>query len=191
MTKESSITKILQFSVIIQVQERLSAQSNASHEQSTLKLLISGFHEKLPKKESKFTENQAADIFTKSLARPLFQKFKKRLGLISSKETWPIISFSCLTWCTKPRGGQLRNCVSRFWGKKQRRNSENQIYLIFNPASDSDLEEGVNEKQHHESRRWSTIYITEVVYTVPNRSSALKGSKSLEKNHSLPDCFWP
>jgi len=32
------------------------------------------------------TENQAADIFTKSLARPLFQKFQKRLGLISSKE---------------------------------------------------------------------------------------------------------
>ena len=35
--------------------------------------------------------------------------------------------------------------------KFQRRNSENQIYSIFNPASDSDLEEGVNEKQHHES----------------------------------------
>jgi hypothetical protein len=32
------------------------------------------------------TENQVADIFTKSLARPLFEKFKKRLGLISSKE---------------------------------------------------------------------------------------------------------
>jgi len=32
------------------------------------------------------TENQAADIFTKSLARPLFEKFKKRLGLISSRE---------------------------------------------------------------------------------------------------------
>jgi hypothetical protein len=28
------------------------------------------------------TGNQAADIFTKSLARPLFEKFKKRLGLI-------------------------------------------------------------------------------------------------------------
>jgi hypothetical protein len=26
------------------------------------------------------TENQAADIFTKSLVRPLFKKFKKRLG---------------------------------------------------------------------------------------------------------------
>ena len=32
------------------------------------------------------TGNQAADIFTKSLAWPLFEKFKKRLGLISSKE---------------------------------------------------------------------------------------------------------
>ena len=35
--------------------------------------------------------------------------------------------------------------------KSQRRNSENQVYSILNPSSDSDLEEGVNEKQHHES----------------------------------------
>jgi len=35
--------------------------------------------------------------------------------------------------------------------KLQRRNFENQIYSIFNPALDFDLEEGVNEKQHHES----------------------------------------
>ncbi len=55
LTKESSIAKILQFSVIIRVQERLPAQSNPSHEQSTLKSLISGFNKKLPKKESKFT----------------------------------------------------------------------------------------------------------------------------------------
>jgi len=32
------------------------------------------------------TGNQAADIFTKSLASPLLEKFKRRLGLISSKE---------------------------------------------------------------------------------------------------------
>ena len=32
------------------------------------------------------TENQSSGIFTKSLARPLFEKFKKRLELISSKE---------------------------------------------------------------------------------------------------------
>jgi hypothetical protein len=32
------------------------------------------------------TENQAANLFTKSLARPLFGKLKKTLGLISSKE---------------------------------------------------------------------------------------------------------
>jgi hypothetical protein len=56
------------------------------------------------------TENQAADIFTKSLARSLFEKFKKRLGLISSKEMWLILSFYCLTRSTKSRGGQLRNC---------------------------------------------------------------------------------
>jgi len=35
--------------------------------------------------------------------------------------------------------------------KSQRQNSENQVYSIWNPASDSDLEEGVKEKQHHES----------------------------------------
>jgi len=35
--------------------------------------------------------------------------------------------------------------------KPQRRISENQVYSILNPASNSDLEEGVNEKQHHES----------------------------------------
>jgi len=34
--------------------------------------------------------------------------------------------------------------------KSQRRNLENKIYSISNPASDSDLEEGVNEKQHDE-----------------------------------------
>jgi hypothetical protein len=31
-------------------------------------------------------ENQAADIFTKSLAQRLFEKFQTKLGLISSKE---------------------------------------------------------------------------------------------------------
>jgi hypothetical protein len=35
--------------------------------------------------------------------------------------------------------------------KSQHRNSENQVYSILNPASDSDLEEGVYEKKHHES----------------------------------------
>jgi hypothetical protein len=35
--------------------------------------------------------------------------------------------------------------------KSQRRNSENQMHSVFNPVSDSDLEEGANEKQHHES----------------------------------------
>jgi hypothetical protein len=44
----------------------------------------------------------------------LFEKFKKRLGLISSKEMWPIISFYCLTRYTKSRGGLLRNCFQNF-----------------------------------------------------------------------------
>jgi hypothetical protein len=81
LTKESSIERILQFSVIFQVQERLPAQSNPSDGPSTLKLLVSGYNKKFPKKESKFTMRtlkiQATDIFT---------KLKKRLGLISSKE---------------------------------------------------------------------------------------------------------
>ena len=82
-------TKLTKGSIAI-VQERFPTQSNPSHEQSTLKLLISGFNKKLPKKESKLhfvnTEDQAADVFTKSLARPLFQIFQKRRGIISSKE---------------------------------------------------------------------------------------------------------
>jgi hypothetical protein len=111
------------------------------------------------------TENQAADIFTKSLARPLFVEFKKTLGLISSKEMCPVISLYCLTRHTKSRGGQLRNRFQNFETrfcpqvdvpdishlKLQRRNSENQVYSILNPASDSDLEEGINEKPRHES----------------------------------------
>ena len=98
------------------------------------------------------TENQAADICTKSLARQFFEKFKKRIWLISSKEMCPMISFSCWTWCTILRGGHgTRFCphpqmdvpdISNL--KSQRQNSENQIYSIFNPASDCDLEEGVN-----------------------------------------------
>jgi hypothetical protein len=43
------------------------------------------------------TEDPAAYIFTRSLARPLFEKFKKRLGLILCTVLW---------------GGQLQNCVS-------------------------------------------------------------------------------
>jgi hypothetical protein len=32
------------------------------------------------------TENQVPETFSTSLARPLFEKFKKTLGMISSKE---------------------------------------------------------------------------------------------------------
>jgi hypothetical protein len=32
------------------------------------------------------TENQVAETLSKSLARPLFEKVKKTLGMISSKE---------------------------------------------------------------------------------------------------------
>ena len=48
--------------------------------------------------------------------------------------------------------------------KSQRRNSENQIYSIFNPASDSDLEKGVNEKQHHEFEAEYYLHYRGIVY---------------------------
>jgi len=48
--------------------------------------------------------------------------------------------------------------------KSQRRNSENQVYSIFNLASDSDLEEGVNEKQHHESEAEYYLHYRGSVY---------------------------
>jgi len=48
--------------------------------------------------------------------------------------------------------------------KSQRQNSENQIYSIFNPASDSDLQEDVNEKQHHESAAECYLHYRGSVY---------------------------
>ena len=41
---------------------------------------------------------------------------------------------------------------------------KNQVYSIFNPASDSDLEEGVNEKQHHESEAEYYLHYRGSVY---------------------------
>jgi hypothetical protein len=88
------------------VQERLPAQSNPSHEQSTLKLLMSGFNKKLSKEASKFGHC-----------------LKKRLWLISSKD-------SCLTSCTILRGGQLRNCDSRFRDKILSTHSSSDIFHL-------------------------------------------------------------
>jgi len=196
LTKESSIARLLQFSVMIQVQERLPAQSNPPHEQSTLKLHISEFSKKVAKERIKVnyvnTENQAADIFTTSLAWPLFEQCKKRLGMISSKEMWPIISFSCLT-CRAILRGELRNSVSRFQYKilsahgcseyftfnNETSNFWKTNFIQFlNPASYSDLEEGVNEKQDHESKdgyhlhRRVSVYCTEQEFgTLYMRSS--------------------
>jgi len=50
---------------------------------------------------------------------------------------------------------------------------------LVNPASDSDFEEGVDEKQHHEAkpiRRQNILFITEAVHTVLNRSSVHSSS---------------
>jgi hypothetical protein len=129
------------------------------------------------------TENQADDILTKSLVRLLFENCKKRLGLISSKEMWLIISFFCLTCCTILRGGQLRNCVSRFWYKiswmleifwiKNRNVGilKDQIYSICQSGFRFWSWWGCQWEATSRIRRRIIIYITEVVYTVPNRSS--------------------
>jgi hypothetical protein len=52
-------------------------------------LVISGFKKKLPERFKvpyDNAEDQAADIFTRTFAHPLFEKFKKRLGLKSSSK---------------------------------------------------------------------------------------------------------
>jgi len=173
LTKESSIAKILQFSVIIQVQERLPGQSNPSHEQSTLKLLISGFNKNLPKKESKFTMWTLKIKLLISLPQFLRGNCLKNLRQDSDWyhqrkcDLSPIISLFFLTCCTILRGGQLRNWVSRFWYKILSGHGclkhfpfkiatsdfwKTKFIQSVNPASDPDLEEGVNEKQHHESQ---------------------------------------
>jgi len=91
---------------------------------------------------------------------------------------WPIISLSCLTGCAIVRGIQLRNCVLRFWNKiSSAHGSSNvsiwnrnlgflrdQICSIFHPASDSDLEEGVNENQHHETEPGALFTLQRSVY---------------------------
>jgi hypothetical protein len=98
----------------------------------------------------------------------LFEKFERRLGLISSKEMWPIISFSCLTWCTILRTGRLRNCVSRFWDKFLSANGCSE-YFAFEIATSEFRKPNLFNFQSG-FRFWS-FHITEVVYTVPNRSS--------------------
>jgi hypothetical protein len=60
-------------------------QSNPLHEECTLMLLICRFNQKFPDKIKAHyvnTEEQTADTLTKTLARPLFERFKQRLGLI-------------------------------------------------------------------------------------------------------------
>jgi hypothetical protein len=109
----------------------------------------------------------------------LFEKFKERLGLISSKEMWPIISFSIL------RGGQLWNCVLRFWGKilsanRCSRYSAFEIatsefwktkFIQFSIRLQILILKRVLMRSNITNPKWSIIYITEVVYTAPNRSS--------------------
>jgi len=149
LIKESSITRMIQFSVMIQVQERFPAQSNPSHEQSTLKSLISGFNKKLPKKESKFTMWTLKIKLLISLPKVLLghwlKNWRKDLDWYHQRKC--DLSFPSPTWISVPYYG-VDNCETVF----QRWISEKTKFIQFvNPASYSDLEEVVNEKQHHES----------------------------------------
>jgi len=132
------------------------------------------------------TEDQAADILTKSLARLLFKKFKKKLRTMSSKEMWHIISFVCLTHCTVLRVGQFRNCVSRFWykilsahgcskyasySKSHHRTFEGPNLFNLSIRLQILILRGCWRKARSQIRGRSIVYITEVVYTVLKRSS--------------------
>jgi hypothetical protein len=80
LTKESSIAKILQFSVKIEFIAR-TKHIEVAHlwiQQEVAKERIIVHYVNI--------EKQSADIFTKSLVWPLLGKFKKKLGLISSKQ---------------------------------------------------------------------------------------------------------
>jgi hypothetical protein len=103
--------------------------------------------------------------------------------MISSKEMWPIISFFWLTSCTILRGGQLRNCVSRFWDKilsahgssnishlkSRRRISERPIHSIFQSSFRFWSWGWCQWEPTSRIRRRNIIYIAEVVYTNPRR----------------------
>jgi hypothetical protein len=90
-----------------------------------------------------------------------------------------------LTWCTILRVGQLRNCVSRFWDKILSANRCSTCFAFeiaaskfwktkFIPFSirlQILILRRVLMRSNITNPKRSIIYITEVVYTVPNTSS--------------------
>jgi hypothetical protein len=72
LTKKCSIARILEFHIEV---------AHFWIQQEVVKERIKVHYVK--------TENQAVDMFAKSLARSLFENFKKRLGMISYKEMSP------------------------------------------------------------------------------------------------------
>jgi hypothetical protein len=118
------------------------------------------------------TEDQAAHIFTKSLARPLFEK---TVGPISSKLMWPIIFVLCLTQFTVPVG----NCEPHMevcnilYSKSQRRTFDGPN--VF--SSSIRLQSLIFRRG-----RPCIIYITGVVFTVLNRSSVLDDTLTVSIN---------
>ena len=166
LTKGSSIARILQFSAILQVQERLPAQSNPSHEQNTLKLLISGFNKKLPKKQSKFTVSTLKIKLLISLAKVMrghcLKNSKKDLDwyherkcdlsfpspawLLYHSTRWTIAKLFKILVQDFVRTSMFEYSTSKIATSDLWKTKFTQFVY---PASDSDLEEGVNEKQHH------------------------------------------
>jgi hypothetical protein len=77
LTEGSSITIMLQFSVITQVRERSLGQLSPFQEQSTWILLVSGFNKKLPEIEGIKVHN--VNTGKQDFDALLLQKFRKRL----------------------------------------------------------------------------------------------------------------
>jgi hypothetical protein len=117
----------------------------------------------------------------------LSEKFKTRLGLISSKEVWPItyhflilldLLYHTKGWTTAKLSFKiLVQDFVRTWMLKtfpiQNRNVgflEDKIYSICQSGFRSWSWGGCEWEATSRIPRWSFIYITDIVYTVPNRS---------------------
>jgi len=103
---------MLLISVIIQVQERLPAQSNPWYEQSRS---MFGSNKKLPEKESKLIMWTLKIKLLMSLPNVLrghcFNRWTEDLDWYDQRK-YDLSFLFCLTQCTVPHGGQLRNLVS-------------------------------------------------------------------------------
>ena len=135
----------------------------------TLTLLTFGINKKLPERIKVHhvnTEDQAADIFAKSLARPFLEKCKKKLGLVSSKEMWPIISFPPWLNVLYCAAGNCENLFHRFRLKTVSPHGSSQFRI-----QNRNVGLWRTREAKSRTRRQCIIHILEVVFTVVNRSS--------------------